>query len=104
MVRDINDLGSQPSVRTATDQGAKKATESTASATSNPTIGNAEQGDSVQLSPEAKTLQSMTDKINSLPEVNLDRVEKIKAALENAEHQVDKLELADKILNLDALL
>ena len=104
MVKDINDLGSYSGPKTATEPGGKKAAETATSAPSSVDTGSAEKDDDVQLSSTAKTLQSMADKINSLPDVNVERVGKIKAALENAEYKVDNLVLADSILNSDALL
>ena len=101
MVKDINGLGGFSSPPTVTEQGSQaKTANKSLPATQSTTASTSE--DSVQLSTEAKTLQSLADKVNSLPEVNLERAEKIKAALENGQYQVDDLVLADKILNTDA--
>ena len=102
MVRDINGLGSYNSPKSVTEQGGKTSSPSTAAASTQ--AGSQEPGEAVQLSAEAKTLQSLADKVNSLPDVNLARAEQIKAALENGEYQVNDLVLADKILNSEALL
>ncbi len=99
MVREINGLGGPLNTPTSTERGAKKAAETPAT-TANP----ASPADNVQLSTEAKTLQSLADKVASLPEVNLERAEKIKTALANGDYQIDNLVLADKILNAEALL
>ncbi len=103
MIRDINGLGGPANTPSKTSEQASKkpATASTAAATPQPDQGQA--GD-VQLSQEGRTLQSLADKVNNLPEVNLERVERIQAALENGEYQVDDLVLADKILGAEALL
>ncbi len=103
MVRDINGLGGYSGPKTVTEQGGKKAPDSATSAPTGAESPSAEKSDGVQLSSEAKTLQSMADKINSLPDVNVERAEKIKAALENGEYKVDDLVLAEKILSSDAL-
>ncbi len=100
MIRDINGLGGPRNTPTNTERGDKKAAESP-SASPAPSQGSP---DEVQLSNEAKTLQSLADKVNQLPEINIERVEQIKAALENGEYQIDNLILADKILNTEALL
>ena len=102
MVRDINGLGGYSGPKTVAEQGGKKAPESATSAPASSESSTA-QSDDVQLSSEAKTLQSMADKINSLPDVNVERAEKIKAALENGEYKVDDLVLADKIINSESL-
>jgi negative regulator of flagellin synthesis FlgM len=102
MVRDINGLGGYSSPKTVSEQGNKKAATAIEITPSKPeTTTN---GDGVQLSSEAKTLQTLTDKVNSLPDVNLARAEQIKAALANGDYKVDDLVLADKILNSEALL
>ncbi len=104
MVRDINGLGGYSGPKTVAEQGGKKAADAATSQPASTDSSSAEQSDGVQLSSEAKTLQSMADKINSLPDVNVERAEKIKAALENGEYKVDDLVLAEKILNSEALL
>ncbi|ARN73067.1 flagellar biosynthesis anti-sigma factor FlgM [Oceanicoccus sagamiensis] len=104
MVRDINGLGGYSGPKTLAEQGSKKADGPATSAPASADSSSAEQSDGVQLSSEAKTLQSMADKINSLPDANIERAEKIKAALENGEYKVDDLVLADKIINSEALL
>ncbi|WP_101759999.1 flagellar biosynthesis anti-sigma factor FlgM [Oceanicoccus sp. KOV_DT_Chl] len=102
MVRDINGLGGFSGPQAKTEQSGKN----TAKPTESSTPGSesvAPAADDVQLSSEAKSLQSLADKVNSLPEVNIERAEKIKAMLERGEYQVDDLVLADKILSSDAL-
>ncbi|MEE8058877.1 MAG: flagellar biosynthesis anti-sigma factor FlgM [Pseudomonadales bacterium] len=101
MVREINGLGRTTPTPTTTERSAKKPADSPA-----PTASSAGQStaDDVQLSSEAKTLQSLVDKVKDLPVVNVERAEKIKAALENGEYTVDDLVLADKILSSEAFL
>ena len=102
MVREINGLGGLPSGISTTDKGGKKPSE----AANNVATNTSQSGttDDVQLSSEAKTLQSLSDKVKDLPEVNIERAEKIKAALENGEYKIDDLVLADKIVNAENLL
>ena len=104
MVKDINGLGAYTGLKTSPEQGSKKAATPANSTAPNAEPAAAASSDDVQLSSEAKTLQSLANKINSLPEVNMERAEKIKAALENGEYQINDLVLADKILNSDALM
>ena len=104
MVRDINGLSGYTGPKNVSEQGGKQTASPATSAPANADSSSAEKSDGVQLSSEAKTLQSMADKINSLPDVNVERAEKIKAALENGEYKVDDLVLADKIMNSEAFL
>ncbi|MEH6558602.1 MAG: flagellar biosynthesis anti-sigma factor FlgM [Oceanicoccus sp.] len=102
MVRDINGLGGYTGPKAVSEQGNKKTATAIEITPSKPeTTAN---DDGVQLSSEAKTLQTLTDKVNSLPDVNLARAEQIKASLANGDYKVDDLVLADKILNSEALL
>ncbi|MFA7553456.1 MAG: flagellar biosynthesis anti-sigma factor FlgM [Spongiibacteraceae bacterium] len=101
MVKNINGLGGTLPPKTNTEQSGKQAAsaEKTATQSSAPnTIA-----DDVQLSSGAKTLQTLAAKVNSLPDVNVERAEQIRAALERGEYQVDDLVLADKIMNSEAL-
>lgn len=102
MVRDINGLGNYSGLQTKTEQGGKNTTPLTETHSSSSDSTPAA-GDDVQLSSEAKSLQNLADKVNNLPEVNIERAEKIKAMLENGEYQVDDVVLADKILSSEAL-
>ena len=105
MVRDINGLDGTSVRPNRLDQGSSKASNSSGTATQaeTTTTSSGNSGDDVQISAEAKTLQSLTDNINQLPEVNLERAERIKAALENGEYRVDELVVADKLLNSESL-
>ena len=103
MVRDINGLGGYSGPKTIAEQGGKKAPAAATSESKTANTSSVENTDGVQLSDEAKTLQSMADKINSLPDANIERAEKIKAALENGEYKVDDLVLAEKIMNSETL-
>lgn len=104
MVREINGLGGTPTTTKTTEQAPKKAgNNSTEKAAAQPgnTAGNA--ADGVQLSAEARTLQSLTDQIKDLPEANLERAEQIRQALESGQYQIDDLVVADKLLQSEAL-
>lgn len=104
MVRDINGLGGYANPKSVSEQGSKTAASAIETSPSKPEATTTASGDGVQLSNEAKTLQTMADKVNSLPDVNLARAEQIKASLANGDYKVDDLVLADKILNSEALL
>ncbi len=100
MVREINGLdGFQPSTKSV-GQNTKKSSQEPASTASEASQSGS---DDVQLSSEARTLQSLTDRVNELPDVNVERAEQIKAALESGEYKVDDLVIADKLLSSEAL-
>lgn len=100
MVRDINGLGGLINTHTHTGNSGKQTADS-ASVPADPGQGPA---NDVQLSNEARTLQALADQVNDLPEVNIERAEQIRAALENGHYQINDLVVADKILNAEALL
>lgn len=106
MMIDIKGLGgsanalASTSERTA-EQGGKKSAAATTATEAGP---GQKQVNDVQLSSEAKALQSLADTVKDLPEVNMERAEKIKVALENGDYKVNDLVLADKMLGADALL
>jgi negative regulator of flagellin synthesis FlgM len=103
MVRGINGLGGSANTPSTIDQRAQKPT-GAPTAASTPESSKGAEADNVQLSTQAKSLQSLADKVNELPDVNIERAEKIKAALANGEYQINDLVLADNILNSEALL
>ncbi len=104
MVRDINGLSGYASPKTVSEQGGKKTATAIETSAPKPAAASTASGDGVQLSNEAKTFQTLVDKVNSLPDVNLARAEQIKASLANGDYKVNDLVLADKILNSEALL
>ena len=99
MVKNINGLGGINAPKTNTEQSGKQA----ASPSSSPSSNSPASSDEVKLSQQAITLQTLTDKVISLPEVNVERAEQIKAALDRGEYKIDDLILADKILSSEAL-
>jgi negative regulator of flagellin synthesis FlgM len=101
MVREINGLGGPYNTPTSTERSARKTPDA---AENQPKASSGSTQDQVQLSNAAINLQALADRVNDLPEVNIERAEKIKAALENGEYRIDDLVLADKILNTEALL
>lgn len=60
--------------------------------------------DSVHLSDEARGLQKLEEKANSLPDVDMDRVAEIKTAIENGTYKPDPEKIAEKMLQFDNLL
>ena len=100
MVREINGLGSQITNSPRSERSAEKKDDKAAAS---PESGQTAARDEVELSNQAQGLQALTDKVAELPDVNVEKVASIKAALERNEFNIDELVLADKILNNDAL-
>lgn len=60
--------------------------------------------DDVVLSQEAQSLGRLEDKINSLPEVNSERVAEIRQAIAEGRFQINAERIAENLLNQDELL
>ncbi len=58
----------------------------------------------VVLSKEAQSLGRLEDKINSLPEVNSERVAEIRQAISEGRFQINAQRIAENMLNQDDLL
>jgi len=57
--------------------------------------------DSVKLSNQVQSLQSLEGKIKDMPEVDQARVDSIKSAIANGEYQIDYERLATAIQNVE---
>jgi flagellar biosynthesis anti-sigma factor FlgM len=67
----------------------------------NPTIlsaGSVQRGDSLLLSPEARELNKIRNKIDATPEIRSGLVQEIKTAIEKGEYQVSSEEVAHRML------
>lgn len=100
MVREINGLGGVQVTNKASDQSAKEGVKSKSDGTASDQKPAA---DAVELSSEARSLQSLTDQIKDLPDANLERAEQIRLALESGEYAIDDLVVADKLLQSESL-
>lgn len=58
-------------------------------------------GENVNLSSQAKNLKQLEQKLGSYPEMDDDRIEQIRSALENGSYKVDAEKLAQKMLEMD---
>jgi negative regulator of flagellin synthesis FlgM len=59
--------------------------------------------DNVELSPQALSLTSLEARINAAPDVDTARVESIRQSIENGSYSIDANDIADKLLNSDAV-
>ena len=84
----------------AKSAGSDKSSESNHSNSSE----QANASDSVHLSSEARGLQKLEEKANGLPDVDMDRVAEIKAAIENGSYQPDPKKIAEKMMKFDDLM
>lgn len=97
-----NSLGS---VGTKTAKG--KATSLTPEAKSAAPAKNAAKADAkdqVVLSQEAQTLGRLQAKINSSPDVNMEKVDEIKRAIAEGRFEINASRIAENMLNQDDLL
>ncbi|PSF05615.1 flagellar biosynthesis anti-sigma factor FlgM [Marinobacter fuscus] len=58
-------------------------------------------GENVNLSKEARNLKQLEQKLGDFPEMDDDRIEQIRTALENGTYKVDAQKLAQKMLEMD---
>lgn len=71
-----------------------------AKATAETTAAKA-QGDQVSFSSQAQSLKELEGSIRKLPEVDQDKVARIKAALANGSYQIDNQKLASNLLSFE---
>lgn len=102
MVIDTNNINSSGSARsnTTTPVSAKNAKTQTVATE---TIVSSSK-DNVVLSPEAQNLSRLQAKINSLPDVNLERVAAIKQAIAEGRFEFNPERIAENMLRQDELL
>ncbi len=101
MVRDIDGINGPRS--NATQAGNSKKGKAIDAANSSATSASAAQDaddskDTVEISDRARVLKSLEVKIASIPDVNIDRVAEIKAAIESGEYNIDAGSIASKII------
>lgn len=103
MVRDINHLGNQPLIESQSKSSDLKSTAKEGQLPAEP-VPEAPKGSQVELSSQASSLKAAEVHAQSLPDVDLERVARVKAALENNEYNINNQQVADKMLAFDALL
>lgn len=58
-------------------------------------------GENVNLSSQAKDLKQLEQKLGNYPEMDDDRIEQIRSALEDGSYKIDAEKLAQKMLEMD---
>ena len=66
------------------------------------TAKSASAGEPVQLSKDARQLQSVSQRLADMPSVNSDKVAQLKQAIADGSYQIDNERVASKILSLEA--
>ncbi|MBU2873936.1 flagellar biosynthesis anti-sigma factor FlgM [Marinobacter salexigens] len=58
-------------------------------------------GENVNLSSQARNLKQLEQKLGDYPEMDDERIEQIRSALENGTYKIDAEKLAQKMLDMD---
>ncbi|MCX4024777.1 flagellar biosynthesis anti-sigma factor FlgM [Endozoicomonas sp. SM1973] len=104
MVNDVNGAsGQQSSLKSAQAKPAEKAAKSTLQPQSEQNTQPPKQV-SVELSAEAKQLQKLQQKASQEPQVDEQKVARIRAALAEGSYSVNPEKIADKLFELESLL
>ncbi|GGE70137.1 hypothetical protein GCM10011533_23160 [Streptosporangium jomthongense] len=82
--------------KSANSQNASKASPEQANAKA-----QAARGENVNLSSQARNLKQLEQKLGDYPEMDDERIEQIRSALENGTYKVDAQKLAQKMLDMD---
>lgn len=102
MAFNINGYSNQPSV-TKNDRLQKSNDEQQ----SNNTVQTEKSGtladDTVKLSGAAQSMQSHQSKINSMPDMDMEKVEQIKQAIAAGQYKVDSEKLASNMVAMDSM-
>lgn len=61
-------------------------------------------GESVKLSQNALELQTINDKLKQMPDINHDKVQELKQAIDEGSYKVDSVLTANKMLDFEAQL
>ncbi|MDH2431332.1 flagellar biosynthesis anti-sigma factor FlgM [Pokkaliibacter sp. MBI-7] len=59
--------------------------------------------DKVELSSEAKSMQSIEDQVRQLPDVDQEKVDRIKSAIADGSYSVNSQSIANKMLDIDGM-
>jgi negative regulator of flagellin synthesis FlgM len=97
-----NSLDSVSTKSTRSKPASSNALDNKAPAT--PAPSNSKSGDQVVLSEQAQTLGRLQSKIDSAPDVNLDKVAEIRRAIAEGRFEINPERIAENMLNQNDLL
>lgn len=98
---DLNGIG-QGQVNTQRTTAEKPASaQNTKQAAPEQAKAQSARGENVNLSSQAKNLKQLEQKLGDYPEMDDDRIEQIRSALENGTYKVDAEKVAQKMLDMD---
>ncbi len=101
---DINNSLGSVGTKTAKGKAASPTPDATSTAAPTKSAAKADAKDQVVLSQEAQTLGRLQAKINSSPDVNMEKVEEIKRAIAEGRFEINAIRIAENMLNQDDLL
>ncbi len=102
----INDIGSPAApnnLRVGGGVSADPRTEAR-SESQNPVSGDAARDDRISITSTASALQQVEEQLVKLPDVDTQRVETIKKAVENGSFEIDSNRVAEKLIAFDTAL
>lgn len=104
MINDITGLSSSQANSTRARTGEQSNAAKTGSDANAPAQSPSSKGDTVNLSNAAQTLQNVEKKLASAPDVDSERVERLRQEIDSGSYQINAERVAEKMLNFDNLL
>lgn len=100
---DFNGIGSGQvnNQRTTADKASGTEAPKQAGAEQARSQASSARGENVNLSSQAKNLKQLEQKLGEYPEMDDERIEQIRSALENGSYKIDAEKLAQKMLDMD---
>jgi negative regulator of flagellin synthesis FlgM len=96
---DINGLGGRANIASKADGNAK--TDKNATSSSHSASGNTVAGDTVTLTSSANNLKALEAKIASQPEIDSQRVNEVKQAIDEGRYEVNPERVADSLIAIE---
>ncbi len=104
MAMAINTDGVSPSLTRSAPQGQTSRTNQAPVSPAADKLGERADTDKVSLTGTAETLRKLETAIASAPDMNTDRVERVKNAIARGEYAVDNNRVAEKMIALERML
>ncbi len=81
-----------------------KAPTATSSGNKDKPVSPVSEATPVSLSSEARQMQALHDQVADVPEIDVNRVEAVKAAIANGQFQVDSKAITERLLGMEQAL